>query len=114
MERSSRVGVVATQASRRSQVALERWSLGQVEHDLGAGDALDEGDERGAVAFTDDQVAFPVTGLAAVLGLSGRSRIEVNVPRKWDAVWARRPLRGRRRCRRCRNTSAAVTPRWPR
>ena len=44
-------------------------SVGEVEeHDVAAG-ALDQGADRGPVALTDDQVAFPVAGNGPVFGL---------------------------------------------
>jgi hypothetical protein len=43
-------------------------ALGQVQQPDEAGLALDERADRGALVLSDDQVAFPVPGLAAVLG----------------------------------------------
>lgn len=46
-------------------------TAGQREHDLGAADTFDQGDQRGPVPGPDDQVAFPVSELATVLDLGG-------------------------------------------
>jgi hypothetical protein len=46
-------------------------AIGQVHQHRVASRALDQGPDRGAVAFPDDQIALPVAGDSAVIGFGG-------------------------------------------